>query len=208
MRWRLSTGSTEYMYVCVRVRVCVCVCVCVFQHSTLIYSKCFSCSHTLAIHTSFLESPNESGRMGRRMDWGWCVSDKEVPICHSSSYRNVLEKTSAARCCKWWGRKVVGGGVVGGGVVLSPSWGNSRADVGFWHLPRWKAKNLWLRKLTLISCVSNTSRAPNFKIFIFAPLEPIKLLDTNRYLRNRQCMTESEWIWRNKWTLKHLRKPL
>ena len=24
------------------------------------------------------------------------------------------------------------------------------------------------------------------------PLEPIKLLDTNRYLRNRQCMTESE----------------
>ena len=32
-----------------------------------------------------------------------------------------------------------GGGWGGGGrgqVVLSPSWGNSRADVGFWHLPR------------------------------------------------------------------------
>lgn len=34
------------------------------------------------------------------------MSDKEVPICHSSSYKNVPEKMSVTRVCKWCSRKV------------------------------------------------------------------------------------------------------
>lgn len=35
--------------------------------------------------------------MAARIHVRYCVSDKEAPICHSSSYKNVLEKMSTTK---------------------------------------------------------------------------------------------------------------